>query len=142
MHLTRLLLPQMIDRKAGKVLNIASIAAFEPGPFMSVYYATKAFVLSFSEALGCELKNSGVSVTAACPGPTKTGFESAAGEGTDKLFSKIKNSTAEEVALYSYYALMRNKPVAIHGMINRFMVWGQRFLPRSVVRNMVYKIQK
>ena len=141
MQMTKLFLPGMVKNRKGKILNIASIAAFQPGPYMATYYASKAFVLSFSEALATELKKSGVTVTAVCPGPTKTGFSEAADLGSSKLFSSLKNATAEEVAAFSYKALMKGKPVAIPGLMNRVLVFGQRFLPRSAVRAMVARIQ-
>src|SRR5689334_20586996 len=86
-HLTKLFLPPMIKRKSGRILNVASTAAFQPGPLMAVYYATKAYVLSFSEALAEELRDSGVSVTALCPGPTRTDFASTARVGNSRLFT-------------------------------------------------------
>src|SRR6266513_456402 len=84
-HLTKLFMPAMIKARAGRVLNVASTAAFQPGPLMAVYYATKAYVLSFSEALADELRNTGVKVTALCPGPTATGFADAAGMAESHL---------------------------------------------------------
>ncbi|MDV0445341.1 Serine 3-dehydrogenase [Methanimicrococcus sp. At1] len=140
-QLTRLLLPKMLLRENGRILNIASVAAFAPGPYMSVYYASKAFVLSFSEALATELKGKGVTVTAVCPGPTKSGFEEAAGPGTEKLFNSMKNAAAEEVAAFAYQALMKGKVVAVQGFGNKVLVFAERFLPRSVVRKYVYRLQ-
>ncbi len=142
MQLTRLFLPHMIENGEGRILNIASIAAFEPGPYMSAYYASKAFVLSFSEALSAELKGTGVTVTASCPGPTRTGFDSAAGEGAVKMFSSIKTSSPEDVARFSYRSLMKGKVVAVPGLTNKFLVSIQRILPRSTVRSFVSRIQR
>ncbi len=140
-QLTRLYLPQMVRRKDGKILNMASMAAFAPGPYMSVYYASKAFVLSFSEALTGELKGTGVTVTAVCPGPAATGFEKVAGSGARKLFSATKKASAKEVALFSYHALIRGKTVAVPGIMNRISSVGQRFLPRSVLRAIILRLQ-
>lgn len=140
-QLTRLYLPQMVQRKDGRILNMASMAAFAPGPYMSVYYASKAFVLSFSEALAGELKGTGVTVTASCPGPTATGFEKAAGSGARKLFSATRKASAEDTALYSYRALMRGKPVAVPGAVNQISSVGQRFLPRRVLRAIILRLQ-
>src|ERR1700693_836076 len=97
-HLTKLFLPPMIKRNSGRVLNVASTAAFQPGPLMAVYYATKAYVLSFSEALAEELRNSGVTVTALCPGPTQTAFASSAEVGGSRLFSAVGIADAADVA--------------------------------------------
>lgn len=140
-QLTRLYLPQMVQRKEGKILNLASLAAFAPGPYMSVYYASKSFVLSFSEALAAELKGSGVTVTAVCPGPTATEFENAAGSGVRKLFDTTKRASAKEVAIFAYRALMRGKVVAVPGFMNKVSSIGQRFVPKSVVRTIVLKLQ-
>ncbi|MDL2206753.1 SDR family oxidoreductase [Eubacteriales bacterium OttesenSCG-928-N13] len=142
MQLTRHYLPQMIERKSGKILNIASIAAFEPGPLMSVYYASKAFVLSFTEALSVEIKGTGVSITALCPGPTKTGFEARANLGASGLFKNLKNATAQDVAAFGYRNLTKGKVVAIPGVMNKLITLGGRMMPKALVRNVVYRIQK
>lgn len=141
MHMTKLFLQPMREAGEGKILNMASTAAFQPGPYMSVYYATKAFVLSFSEALSKELQDSGVTVTAFCPGPTQTGFEDAASLGKSKLFKIFTLARAEDVANYGYRELMRGQPVAIHGFFNKLLAFSLRFAPRSVVRKLMYKIQ-
>src|SRR5207302_5448034 len=99
-HLTKLLLPPMIARRRGRLLNVASTAAFQPGPLMAVYYATKAYVLSFSEAIADELRNTGVKVTALCPGPTATGFADAAGMTESNLFKVAKPMSSRRVAKY------------------------------------------
>lgn len=136
MQLTKLFLPEMIKRKSGKILNLASTAAFQPGPLMSVYYASKAFVLSFSEALDEELRNSGVSVTCLCPGATATGFAETAGVTNSKLFTAIGGTTAEQVAQYGFDALMRRERVAVVGVRNKIMVQAERFAPRRLVTRM------
>ncbi len=141
MELTHAVLPMMRQKGRGKILNVASIAAFQQGPFMSVYYATKAFVLSFSQALARELKGSGITVTALCPGPIDTGFVEAADLGRSKLFRSMPVSTAEQVADYGYKALMKGKTVAVHRVLNKLLVFCVRFAPRSLVGNMICKIQ-
>ncbi len=142
MRLTRLILPQMTQRKSGKILNVASVAAFAPGALMSVYYASKAFVLSLSEGLSVELKKYGVTVTALCPGPTKTGFESAAALGESGLFKNLKNADAMKTATFGYKKMKKGKAVAVHGAYNRFLVRLMKFAPRALVRKCVYNIQK
>ena len=142
MQLTHCCLPAMVARGAGKILNVASIAAFQPGPLMAVYYASKAFVLSFTEALSVELKGTGVSVTALCPGPTTTGFEEKANLGKSGLFRHMKVATAAEVAEYGYRCLLRGKVVAIPGAANRLVTLAVKHSPRRLVRESVYRIQK
>ena len=132
-YLTRLFLPAMIERKFGKILNIASTAAFQPGPTMSVYFATKAFVLSFSEAIANELQGTGVTVTALCPGATETGFKAAASLEESNLFKGSQIATSHEVAEFGYAKMMEGKTVAIHGLVNNLMAQSVRFAPRKVV---------
>jgi uncharacterized protein len=140
-YLTHLVLPGMVQRKFGKILNVASTAAFQPGPTMSVYYATKAYVLSFTEAISNELEKTGVTVTALCPGATESGFQSAAVMEESKLVKGKKLPTSAEVAAYGYKALMNGKVVAIHGFINKVMAESVRFTPRFLVRKIVRSIQ-
>ena len=142
MQLTRCCLAPMVARRQGKILNVASIAAFQPGPLMSVYYASKAFVLSLSEALSVELKKSGVSVTALCPGPTSTGFEQNAALGNSGLFRNLRVDSAKSVAEYGYRMLQKGKTVAIPGVLNRLIITASKFAPRALVRHCVYHIQK
>lgn len=130
--LTRLLLPSMISAQSGKILNVASIAAFFPGPTMALYFASKAFVLSFSEALANELEGSGVSVTILCPGTTSTEFDRSAGTDWGDEYRK-KIPTAKEVAEFGYHALTANKKLAIYGWKNRLLIFLIRFLPRTIV---------
>lgn len=141
-QLTHIYLKPMLEDRNGKILNVASLAAFQPGPKMSVYYASKAFVLSFTEALSVELKNSGVSVMALCPGPTKTGFEEKADLEESGLFKHLKNATAKDVAEYGYQQLERKKVVAIYGAMNKIIAFASKIAPRKIVRNVVYHIQK
>ncbi len=131
--LTKLYVPHMIKRKRGMILNVASTAAFQPGPLMAVYFATKAYVLSFSEAVGEELRNSGVTVTCLCPPATATGFAATALIENSKLFTKMGVANAEEVAKYGYEAMMRGERVAIFGMRNKIMIQSERFAPRNLV---------
>ena len=129
-NLTKLFLPEMLRRRSGRILNVASTAAFVPGPFMAVYYASKAFVLSFSEALSNEVEGTGVSVTVLCPGPTRTEFAEAAGIADSKLFHGPTMGAAE-VALVGYRAMMAGKPSVIAGARNRWTMRGARLIPRS-----------
>ena len=140
-HLTRLILPDMLARKEGKILNIASVAGFQPGPLMATYYATKAFVLSFSQALAYELKGSGVYLTVLCPGPTSSGFQQAASLENSKLFSGKKIATSLEVAQVGYQAMLKGKTLVIHPKTYGLMLFVERFLPRKWVIAMISKIQ-
>jgi short-subunit dehydrogenase len=128
-HLTKLFLPAMLARKSGRILNIASTAAFQPGPLMAVYYASKAYVVSFSEAIAEELRDSGVTVTAFCPGPTATNFAGEAGMEGSRLFNTVVAS-ADAAAESAYKAMMRGKRLAIHGVRNWIVMEGNRFTPR------------
>jgi uncharacterized protein len=132
-YLTRLFLPDMLENKDGKILNIASTAAFQPGPTMSVYFATKAYVLSFSEAIANELKGTGVTVTALCPGATETGFKSAAALDDSNLFKGNQIATSKEVAEFGYSKMMEGKTVVIPGIMNNLLVQSVRFAPRNIV---------
>jgi short-subunit dehydrogenase len=139
--LTRLFLKDMVARKSGKILNVASTAAFQPGPLMSVYYATKAFVLHFSEAIANELKGTGITVTALCPGPTESNFQNAAEMGNSQLF-KRKLPTSREVAEFGFKEMMAGKTVAIHGTQNKILRQIGRFAPRKIAAAVVRKIQE
>jgi short-subunit dehydrogenase len=140
-YLTRLFLPGMIERKYGKIMNVASTAAFQPGPTMSVYYATKAYVLHFSEAIANELKGTGVTVTALCPGATQSGFQSAANMHESKMIKGKKLPSSDAVAKYGYKAMMKGKAVAIHGLGNYLLANSVRLAPRSVVVKIARYIQ-
>lgn len=140
--LTHLYLQDMKALSSGKILNVDSIAAFQPGPLMSVYYATKAFVLSFSEALSVELRGSGVSVTALCPGPIDTDFESRAELGESGLFKNLKVWSPEVIAEFGYKQMCRGRVVTVKGGVNRLIAFSSRLAPRALVRNAVYHIQK
>lgn len=142
--LSHLFLQDMLKCKTGRILNVASVASFQPGPLMTVYYATKAFVLSFSEGLYEELKGTGVTVTALCPGPTHSGFMAAAGVNLQdvSVLSKINLPTSQEVAEYGYKQLMNGTAVAVHGTMNSLMAMGSGFLPRALTRKIVMKLQQ
>jgi uncharacterized protein len=133
MHLTGLFLPAMVARGSGRILNVASTAGYLPGPFMSVYYATKAFALSFSEALANELAGTGITVTALCPGPTATGFAEAADMTKSRLFRLRKPMSSAVVAQKGYDAMKSGKPVVITGVMNRLMIASSRVSPRALV---------
>lgn len=138
--LTKLFLPQII-LNVGKIVHVASTASFQPGPTMAVYYATKAYVLSFSEALREELKKTGVTVTTLCPGPTASEFQKTADMGTSLLVQGKKLPSAEEVAQYGWQAMIHGRGVAVHGFTNRMFTWIIPFLPRTLVTVLVHKLQ-
>jgi uncharacterized protein len=132
-ELTRLFLPPMIARRGGRVMNVASTAGFQPGPLMAVYYATKAYVISFSEAIENEVRDSGVTVTCFCPGATQTGFAARAGNDKSRLFKKLGAMPVEKVALDGYRALMEGRGLAISGAQNWAVAQSTRFAPRKLV---------
>lgn len=140
--LTYLFLPDMIINKSGYILNVASTAGFLPGPFMAVYYATKAYVISFSEAIENELRGSGVSVTALCPGATQSEFQSTAGLDNAALFNAMKLPTSLDVAEYGYKAMLNKKSLAVHGTPNKLMSLFIKFVPRSALKNIARKLQE
>lgn len=133
-QLTGLFLPRMISNKSGKILNTASTAAFQPGPLMAVYYASKAYVLSFTEALHNELKDSGIFVTALCPGATKTNFQNLEKGFNDTRLLKSGNvMSADAVAQIGFDALMQNKAFVIPGFTNKLIAFLTRLGPRGLV---------
>lgn len=138
-HLTKLYLPGMIARRSGRILNVASTAAFIPGPFMAMYYATKAFVVSFSLAIANELQGTGVTLTVLCPGPTRTNFFQTAGTGNTNLF-KGPSMSAVSVAREGYDAMMAGKAEIIAGSRNRWMIWGTRLAPRRMLANIARRL--
>ncbi len=139
-HLTKLFLGPMIERHSGKILNVASTAGFQPGPLMSVYYATKAYVISFSEALANELAGTGVSVTCLCPGATETGFQGRAGLENTLLFKRLRPMDAMTVARDGYRGLMAGKPIVISGFRNWLLAESVRFSPRRLVTAISRKV--
>jgi len=142
--LTRLFLPAMLVRKSGRIMNVASTAAFQPGPLMAIYYATKAFVLSFTEAIAEELTGSGVTVTALCPGPTASDFQRRAAIEHVKL---VKNKSlgmmsSRAVAEIGYRGMMQGKVIVIPGIMNKLGVQSLRLGPRAIVRKAARKLQE
>lgn len=140
-ELTRLFLPDMVKRRFGAVLNVASSAGFIPGSFMGVYYATKAFVVSLSEALAEELRGSGVSVTVLCPGPVKTEFQSVAYLEDPAVTLKRKIPTARQTAEYGFKAMQRQMVIAIPDCKNKLIPYLIRVLPRWLIRRLVRHAQ-
>lgn len=138
--LCRAVAPGMIERKSGGIINVASTAAFQPGPKMAVYFATKAFVLSLSEALHEELKRHGVHVTCLCPGPTRTEFGEVAGFGGNSLFNRVAMESPEVVKA-GLRGLDKNKAVVIPGAVNKIGAFSGRLAPRSVVRKIAGSIK-
>jgi len=139
--LTKLFLRGMVERRAGRILNLASTAAFLPGPLMAVYYASKAYVLSFSQALANELRGTGVTVTALCPGPTRTGFQKR-GVMEDSRLVQGEIADAASVALAGYRGLMAGKTIVIPGLSNKLIPWVVRLSPRGVVTRVVRRMQE
>jgi len=131
--LTRALLPGMIARGKGRIMLLGSTASFQPGPYMAVYCATKAYVLSLGEALAYELRGTGVTVTTVCPGVTKTGFQKAAGVEAGSPILRGGMMTAQEVAQQGYKALKAGLPVIVTGLPNRIMTFGGRYLPHTLL---------
>lgn len=143
-QLTRLFLPKMVERRAGRILNIASVAAYLPGPFQAVYYASKAYVLSFSQAIAEELRGTGVTVTAFCPGPVETGFAKVANAEHAPAFREMAQAT--QVAQVGYRAMMQGELVAFHQLRHKYLLeWMLPFIPRSWVlrisRRMMEKLR-
>ena len=139
--LCKLALPGMLARGTGNILNVASTAAFVPGPYMAVYYATKAYVLSFSEALAEELRGTGVRVTALCPGATASGFQARAGITEVPFYGSRKLPDAASVAAYGVRAMHKGVAVAIPGVDNRALPALLRVVPRRIVPRLVAKLQ-
>ncbi|MDQ3292063.1 MAG: SDR family oxidoreductase [Bacteroidota bacterium] len=139
-HFTKVFARDMVKRRFGRILNVASTASFQSGPLMAVYFATKAYVLSFSEAIANELQGTGVTVTALCPGPTESGFMQASALESSKLFKGKKIPGSSEVAAFGYKALMSGKTVAVHGFRNWLIANSARFAPRKLVTAIVRKM--
>jgi hypothetical protein len=143
-HLTHLFLKDMLKRGEGKILNVASTAAFQPGPLMAVYYATKAYVLSFSEAIAEEVRKSGITVTTLCPGPTKTAFQVKAKMQQTRLYNTamLNPLPAETVAKIGYEGLMAHKRLIIPGYMNRIIAFAERLLPRQWVTRVARRMNE
>jgi uncharacterized protein len=139
--LTRLALPGMIQRKRGRIMNVASTAGFQPGPLMAVYYATKAYVIMFSEAIANELKGSGVTVTCFCPGATATNFAERAKMEESRLF-KLGAMKSKDVARAGYKGMMAGKGLVIPGVINKTLAMSVRFSPRKLVTAISRSLQE
>lgn len=136
--LTKRFLPSMIARRSGRILNVASMAAFVPGPWMSVYYATKAFLLSFSQAIDYELKANGITVTTLCPGPTESEFKVRAGSQRSRLFESFVMD-APRVARVGYDGMMKGKAVAIPGLRNKLIPVATRLTPRPLIAKLSHR---
>ncbi len=139
-ELTKSLLPSMVKRGSGKILNIASTAAFQPGPLMAVYYASKAYVMNLSLALSEELKETGVTVSCLCPGPTKTGFEVNANLGSSRLF-RLGSMDAATVATIGYEAMKQGRPLIVAGLRNRIGAFMTRFIPKMLAAKIARTVQ-
>lgn len=139
-HLSKRYVRDMIAQKSGRILNVASTASFQPGPLMAVYYASKAYVLSFSEALANELTGTGVTVTALCPGATASGFQEMANMQNSKLVQGAIMD-AKTVAEIGYRGLLEGRTVVIPGLTNKVMATSTRFMPRKLVTKIVRTIQ-
>jgi uncharacterized protein len=139
-HLTRLFLPAMLARGSGKIMNVASTAGFQPGPRMAVYYASKAYVISFSEALANEVSGSGITVTCLCPGPTDTAFQGRAGTENTRLLKTFRPMDAKTVARDGYRGLMAGKTLVISGFRNWLVTQSVRFSPRKLVTAVSRKV--
>lgn len=129
--LTRRLLPLMLPHKKGRIMNVASTAAFQPGPLLAAYFASKAFVLHLSEAIDDELRGTGITVTAFCPGPTETGFSDAAQMAESRLFKSNRVMAADVVARIGYRDMQAGKRLSIPGFTNKFLAWATRLPPRN-----------
>jgi short-subunit dehydrogenase len=140
-RLTRALLPGMLARRRGRILNVGSTAGFQPGAYMATYYASKAFVNSFSEALAYELRGTGVTLTLSCPGPTQTEFGDISGVAQSKLF-RMQVASAASVARAAYRALFRGRVLVVHGLLNGVGVALLRVSPRSWVRAIVAALNR
>jgi hypothetical protein len=139
--LTRALLPDMVKRGRGRVLNIGSTAGFQAGPFMSTYYASKAFVNHFTEGLAYELRGTGVTATVSCPGATATEFSAVAGTDKSRLFA-MGAMTAHEVAEEGYRAMLAGKAMAVHGLKNKLSAVSSGLVPRGVVAAITASLNK
>ena len=140
--LSRLFLPEMIAQRRGMILNVASTAAFQPGPLMAIYFATKSYVVSLSEALHNEARDFGVTVTCLCPGPTATEFDKRAKMSSSKLFKKGNNMDARTVAKIGWDAMKAGKPLVIPGRKNAAMAVLVRLIPISLAANLARKFQE
>lgn len=140
-QLCHLFIQDWIPRKSGRILNVASTAAFQPGPRMSVYFASKSYVTSFSQAIGHELRKHGITVTALCPGPVSTNFGKAARmQHPNGILKDMKTPSPKEVVEFGYKAMMKRKPLVIQGALNRMVANSIRFMPRKWLVNLSAKL--
>jgi uncharacterized protein len=140
-HMTRLFLPDMIARRSGRILNLGSTAGFQPGPYMAVYYASKAFVNSFTEALAYELKGTGVTATVCCPSATETEFGAVAGSAQSRLF-RLGTTSAPDVARHAYRAMMAGKPISVPGWRAKIGLQLLRFGTRGMTRAVTARLNQ
>ncbi len=140
-HLTKLFARDMVAKKRGRILNVASTAAFQPGPLQSVYYASKAFVLSFTEAIGNELRGTGVTATALCPGPTPTEFQKRANVGKVRGLRLMMRVNPDVVVRAGFDGMRKGKPVVVPGALNNTVIFLLRLFPRRVVTAAVRRVQ-
>lgn len=141
-HLTKLVLHGMVKRNCGKILNVSSLAAFQPGPMMALYYASKSYLLSFSEAIANELKDTAVTVTVLCPGPTKTCFQEVVSSTSSNNKISFNMACPKEVAAYGFKAMIKGKVVAVPGFFNKLLANLPRVLSRNRTTSIVRKIQE
>lgn len=141
-ELTRLVLPRMVTQRKGRILNVGSTAGFAPGPLMAVYYATKAYVGSFSQALAEEFRGTGITVTVLCPGPTRTGFAAVAGLGDSNLFNGPNVMAVEPVAEAGYRGMMRGTAVVVPGLLNKLLIFSIRTAPRWLLVRVTRRFQE
>jgi uncharacterized protein len=136
LRLTKLFLPVMLKRRQGRLLNVASVAGFEPGPLFAIYHASKAFVLSLTEALATELEDTGVTATALCPGPTDTDFFQKSGRVGARMFQKASLMAPQDVAKAGYEGLMAGERIVVPGVANKIIVFSRRLLPEATLAKM------
>lgn len=141
-YLTKFILKDMLLCNSGNIINVASTAAFKPGPLMSVYYATKAYVLSFSESIAAEIRGTNVTLTVLCPGPTDTEFMKKSSNNFVADLKFKKTQTPYEVAHYGYKAMRSNKLIAIPGVSNRILTFILKFIPRRLFADLMYRIKQ
>jgi short-subunit dehydrogenase len=140
-ELTYYFLNDMKEQNSGYIMNVASTAAFQAGPLMAVYYATKAFVLSFTEAIANEIADTNINIIALCPGPTKSNFIERANLGKAKMFKYLASPSSKKVAEFGYNALLNNNTVAIEGILNKILAFSNRFITRKMSVSIVRKLQ-
>jgi short-subunit dehydrogenase len=140
LRLTKLFLPPMIGRRQGRVLNVASVAGFEAGPLLAVYHASKAFVLSLTEALATELADTGVTSTALCPGPTDSDLFEKSGIASARMFQKANLMAPQDVAKAGYEGVMAGDRIVVPGVANKIIVFSRRLLPEAAMAKMNEKL--